>query len=173
MLILQTIASLQWRLMSFDIKAAFLQGKTQENRVIGIEPVLELANAMGLQKNQVCKLEKFAYGLIDSPYLWHKELDKTLRELSFRPSPFDPCVYLLYKPGESRPSGILGMHVGDGLCGGDKYFEEQVRKLEAKFPFGSKNPNHSLSLVSKCNNFPTITSFSLKQSMSQKLNPST
>ena len=160
MLILQTIASLQWKLMSFDIKAAFLQGKTQENRVIGLEPVPELVKAMGLQQNEVCKLEKSAYGLIDAPYLWYKELDKTLRELSFRPSPFDPCVYLLYKPGASRPSGILGMHVDDGLCGGDKFFEEQISKLESKFPFGAKKsqsftftgiemqqlPNHNIIL---------------------------
>ena len=160
MLILQTIASLQWKLMSFDIKAAFLQGKTQENRVIGLEPVPELVKAMGLQQNEVCRLEKSAYGLIDAPYLWYKELDKTLRELSFRPSPFDPCVYLLYKPGASRPSGILGMHVDDGLCGGDQFFEEQISKLESKFPFGAKKsqsftftgiemqqlPNHNIIL---------------------------
>ena len=160
MLILQTIASLQWKLMSFDIKAAFLQGKTQENRIIGLEPVPELVKAMGLQRNEVCKLEKSAYGLIDAPYLWYKELDKTLRELSFRPSPFDPCVYLLYKPGATKPSGILGMHADDGLCGGDKFFEEQISKLESKFPFGAKQsqsftftgiemqqlPNHNIIL---------------------------
>ena len=30
------------------------------------------------------------------------------------------------------------MHVDDGLCAGDKHFDEALRKLEAKFPFGSK-----------------------------------
>lgn len=30
------------------------------------------------------------------------------------------------------------MHVDDGLCAGDKYFEETLALLEKKFPFGSK-----------------------------------
>jgi hypothetical protein len=138
MLILQLIASLEWTLKSFDIKAAFLQGRTQENRTIAIEPVPELIKAMNLKEREVCRLEKSAYGLIDAPYLWFKELDRVLRQLSFIPSPFDPCVYLLYKEGSDRPSGVIGMHVDDGLCGGDSFFDEQLSKLETIFPFGAK-----------------------------------
>eukprot|EP00435_Cladocopium_sp_Y103_P040497 s1339_g11.t1 len=138
MLILQLISSMQWSLMSFDIKAAFLQGKTQDNRKIGLEPVPELAKAMGLKDDRICKLEKSAYGLIDAPFLWYRELDNTLKQLSFVASPFDPCTYVLYKPGASKPSGIIGMHVDDGLCGGDEYFQQQLQRLEAKYPFGAK-----------------------------------
>ena len=138
MLILQLISSMKWVLTSFDIKAAFLQGKTQEGRKIGLEPVPELARAMKLKENEICRLEKSAYGLIDAPFLWFQELDRTLRKLSFVPSPFDPCVYLLYKSGSETPSGIIGMHVDDGLCGGDGYFMEQLNKLEKTFSFGSK-----------------------------------
>ena len=138
MLILQLIASSHWTLQSFDIKAAFLQGRTQDNRKIGLEPVPELRAAMNLKSNEVCRLEKSAYGLIDAPYLWFKELDRNLRELSFVPTPFDPCVYVLYKPGQNKPSGILGVHVDDGLCGGDEFFQSKIDQLEAKFPFGSK-----------------------------------
>ena len=60
MLIAQVIASMQWTLMSFDIKAAFLQGKTQEDRVIAVEPVPEMVKAMNLKPNEVCKLVKSA-----------------------------------------------------------------------------------------------------------------
>ena len=94
MLIAQLLASMKWTLMSFDIKAAFLQGKTQEGRVIAIDPVPEMSKAMGLKQNEVCRLVKSAYGLIDAPFLWFTELDKTLRSLNFVPSPFDPCLYL-------------------------------------------------------------------------------
>ena len=93
---------------------------------------------MKLKENEICRLEKSAYGLIDAPFLWFQELDRTLRKLSFVPSPFDPCVYLLYKSGSETPSGIIGMHVDDGLCGGDGYFMEQLNKLEKTFSFGSK-----------------------------------
>ena len=47
-------------------------------------------------------------------------------------------MYLLYKENAAEPSGILGIHVDDGLCGGDAYFLAQLQKLENKFPFGSK-----------------------------------
>ena len=143
MLILQLISSMKWTLTSFDIKAAFLQGRTQEGRKIGLEPVPELARAMKLKENEICRLEKSAYGLIDAPFLWFQELDRTLRKLSFVPSPFDPCVYLLYKKGSDTPSGVIGMHVDDGLCGGDEYFAEKLTELEKVFSFGSK----------KCQNF--------------------
>ena len=96
MLILQLIASCQWTLQSFDVKTAFLQGRTQENRTLGIEPVPELREALKLKGNEVCRLEKSAYGLIDAPFLWFKELDATLKSLSFVPAPFDPCVYVFF-----------------------------------------------------------------------------
>eukprot|EP00435_Cladocopium_sp_Y103_P006472 s6061_g2.t1 len=159
MLILQLIASMNWLLMSFDIKAAFLQGSTQ-GRTIGLEPPVEMAKAMKLAPNEVCKLAKSAYGLIDAPLLWFHELDRALRELSFQPSPFDPTVYLLYREGQQYPSGVIGVHVDDGLCGGDDYFMAQLHKLEQRYPFGSKknqsfvftgiemnqNANHSITL---------------------------
>ena len=32
---------------------------------------------------------------------------------------------------------MVGIHVDDGIGGGDTYFNEQIQKLEKKFPFGS------------------------------------
>ena len=81
-----------WSLGSFDIKAAFSQGRTHEGRVMGIEPVPELAKAMQLKHNEVCKLDKSAYGLIDAPHLWFQTLCDELMQLGMEPSPFDPCV---------------------------------------------------------------------------------
>ena len=118
MLMLQLIASMGWDLQSFDIKAAFLQGKPQTDRVLGVEPVPELIKALKLQPNEVCKLEKGAYGLIDAPYMWYKAILEQLLELGFQQSPFDPCVFILRDPKTRIPDGILGLHVDDGLCGG-------------------------------------------------------
>ena len=91
-----------------------------------------------LKPSEVCRLVKSAYGLIDAPFLWYTELDQQLRSLNFIPSPFDPCLYLLYEEGKDEPAGILGVHVDDGLCGGNQYFHEMIKRLEAKFPFGSR-----------------------------------
>lgn len=38
----------------------------------------------------------------------------------------------------SKIHGILGVHVDDGLGGGDQIFKETIAKLEARFPFGNK-----------------------------------
>ena len=43
---------------------------------------------------------------------------------------------MLYNQG--LLSGILGVHVDDGVCGGDAFFEEKIRRLEQKLPFGSR-----------------------------------
>eukprot|EP00435_Cladocopium_sp_Y103_P048285 s125_g14.t1 len=138
MILLQLISSMGWSLGSFDIRAAFLQGKPQKDRVIGLDPVVELAKAMNLKQTEICKLEKSAYGLIDAPYLWFQTLQEELISLNFTPCPFDPCVFILRHPEDQRLSGVLGIHVDDGIHGGDEYFDAQISKLEAKYPFGSK-----------------------------------
>ena len=138
MMLLQLVSSMQWTLRSFDIKAAFLQGETEGARRIAVEPVPELAKAMGLKANQLCQLTKGAYGLMDAPYLWYRTLTKELIRLGFVASPFDPCLFVLRHPNSGELCGVLGIHVDDGLGGGNEYYAQQVAKLESKFPFGSK-----------------------------------
>ena len=138
LLLLQLLASNKWTLRSFDIKAAFLQGTPQTDRILGIEPVKELATAMGLKDNEVCKLEKGAYGLIDAPYQWYCAIREELVRLGFGISPFDPCVFILRNPQTGSPDGIIGLHVDDGICGGNERFIAKLDQLETKYPFGSK-----------------------------------
>ncbi len=137
MLILQLISSMMWKLQSFDISAAFLQGKPQADRVIGLEPVPELSSALGLSKDEVCKLTKGAYGLVDAPYLWYALRDE-LVTLGFEICPMDPCVFVLRHHQTRRLEGVLGVHVDDGICGGSPYFQNKIDCLEKKYPFGSK-----------------------------------
>ena len=106
MLLLQLIASNGWQLRSFDIRAAFLQGRPQSNRTLAIEPVSELVEALRLAENEVCKLEKGAYGLIDAPYQWFVAISEALKNLGFTQSPFDPCKFLLYHHETGTLEGI-------------------------------------------------------------------
>ena len=141
MLALQVIASHAWQLRSFDIKAAFLQGQPQADRITAIDPVPELRRALNLRSNEVCKLNKSAYGLIDAPYLWYCALVSELVNLGFEQSPFDPCLMILrtydQRTQESKLEGVLGIHVDDGLGGGSDVFVAKIKQLEMKFPFGS------------------------------------
>ena len=138
MLILQMLASRHWQLMSFDIKAAFMQGRPQESRQMGLEPVPEMRKELKLGDDDILKLVKSAYGLVDAPYLWYQALASELRALGFQEAPWDPCVWVLRDKDSRAPKGILGVHVDDGLCGGDADFQAKIDALERKFAFGSK-----------------------------------
>ena len=93
---------------------------------------------MQLEANEVCKLDKSAYGLIDAPYLRFQTLCSELKQLGMEPSQFDPCVCILRNPKMKTLSGILGVYVDDGIYGGDEYFKEQILKLEASRTKGVK-----------------------------------
>ena len=138
MILLQLIASMGWMLRSFDIQAAFLQGKPQSNRILAVEPVPELIEALRLKTNEVCKLEKGAYGLVDAPYMWFMAISEELLKLGFIQSPFDPCLFVFKNPKAGNLEGVLGLHVDDGICGGSSFFQEKLDQLETKYPFGSK-----------------------------------
>ena len=135
-LLIQTCVSNRWEIGSLDVKTAFLRGKT-DSRMLGIEPPEELRIKLGLRPNEVCQLLKGAYGLINAPLLWFRELTKTLQNLGFQPAPFDPCCYILFDE-HHKTRGFIGIHVDDGLFAGDQVFHEKVNQLEGIFPFGSR-----------------------------------
>ena len=142
MLALQLISSYGWSMMSFDIKAAFLQGQPQAGRTIAVDPTPELRAAMRMTSAEIGLLNKGAYGLIDAPYLWYCALVNELTSLGMEMCPFDPCLFVLREPGNSpnpgQLAGVLGIHVDDGICGGNEKFQAILQKLESKYPFGSK-----------------------------------
>ena len=138
-LLLQKICSNRWRLCSFDISTAFLHGKG-DGRLLGIQAPPEVKEALEMEKGDQCELVGGAYGRIDAPYLWYQELRKELLGIGFKQCPLDPCVFSLSTrdaSGKLRSHGILGIHVDDGICGGDQVFQEALQKLRKRFSFGS------------------------------------
>ena len=117
--------------MSFDIKAAFLQGQPQEGRTIAVEPTPELRAAMRMSAAEIGLLNKGAYGLIDAPYLWYCALVNELTTLGMEMCPFDPCLFVLRESNDStcpgQLAGVLGIHVDDGICGGNEKFQEVLQ----------------------------------------------
>eukprot|EP00435_Cladocopium_sp_Y103_P055151 s532_g18.t1 len=135
MLLLQFCSSSCWSIGSFDIKTAFLRG-SDDQRQLGLDPPEEMRIKMGLQDSEIVQLLKGAYGRADAPLLWFRELQKGLQSLGFTQSPFDPCLFIYEKAG--KVCGLVGVHVDDGLYCGTPEFHEQIRKLEAIYPFGSR-----------------------------------
>ena len=134
-LVLQTIASSKFRLGSFDITTAFLRGKADENNPLAMEPPPELRRTLRMSDIEVCQLLGNAYGRVDAPLLFYKELSRQLLELGFQRHPLEPCVFMLCTG--QRLHGLLGMHVDDGIYGGDELFEHKLSLLQKKLPFGS------------------------------------
>ena len=135
-LVLQTIASARFELSSFDIKTAFLRGKADQQNPLAMEPPRELRRELDMSDNEVCQLLGNAYGRVDAPLLFYKELSSQLKGLGFVQHPLEPCVFLLYSDGVLN--GILGVHVDDGVCGGDAKFSQKIQALQTKLPFGSR-----------------------------------
>ena len=138
-LLLQKICSNRWKLCSFDISTAFLHGKG-DGRLLGIQAPPELQEALSMGPQDQCELVGGAYGRVDAPYLWYQELRKSLLTLGFQQCPLDPCLFSLTErdsKGRLRCHGVLGIHVDDGICGGDRRFHEVLEQLRALFSFGS------------------------------------
>ena len=74
------------------------------------------------------------YGIVPWLKNWHAWVSK--------PVPFDPCLFILREPADSskagQVAGILGIHVDDGIGGGNEYYHSKISQLEKKFPFGSR-----------------------------------
>lgn len=95
-----------------------------------------MRNRMGLRENEICELRKSAYGLVNAPYLWYQELKEALLSLHFVMSPMDPCLFVLPGPNNSI-HGILGIHVDDGIGCGDYKYQQTIKQLQERFPFGA------------------------------------
>ena len=65
-----------------------------------------------------------AYGQVDGPFLG-------FQTLGFVQCPFDACTFCLVSPGPNGQPvahGVVGIHVDDGIGGGDERFFEAVHK---------------------------------------------
>ena len=138
-LLLQKVVSNRWKLINFDVSTAFLQGKG-DGRKLGIRPPPELRAALNVQEHDQCLLEGGAYGRVDAPFLWFQTFKETLEGLGFIQCPFDACTFSLVTPkpdGFPKVHGVLGIHVDDGIGGGDSYFTKIIQELRSIYNFGS------------------------------------
>ena len=134
-LVLQTTATMKFELGSFDIKTAFLRVKADSGNPLAMDPLKELHKALGLKDDEVDQLLGNAYGRVDAPLLFYKELSKQLDRVGFVRHPLEPCVLMPYSG--SKLNCIFGMHVDDGVYGGDRVFQENAM-LQKQLPSGSQ-----------------------------------
>ena len=131
-LLLQQVSSNSWPLINFDVSTAFLRGKG-DGRELGMHAPVELKSALQMSSTDRCGLTGGAYGRADAPLLWYNSFRKTLEGLGFVACPFDGCVFSLITKGKNgvpKVRRVLGIHVDDGIGGGDSYFQATIQRLK-------------------------------------------
>ena len=89
---MQWVASHKYRLISGDIKTAFLSGD-EDIRNIFISPTDDV-------RQNVLLLRKAVYGLVNAPMKWWDKLKKSLIEHGFTRCALDPCALVLRMSGK-------------------------------------------------------------------------
>ena len=128
------MASHKYRLISGDIKTAFLGGD-EDIRNIFISPVDDVRQKLNLDHETVFRLRKAVCGLVNAPKKWWDRLKKSLIEHGFTSCALDPCASLLRKSGKIH--GVLGVHVDDVIGGGNETFDRIMTTVRKEFDFGA------------------------------------
>jgi len=124
--ILAIAAAKQYKIISFDVKTAFLYGELEED-VYMYPP--EGYN----YKRKILKLKKALYGLKQAPLRWNIKFTDFLKEKGFIPLKSEQC---LFKRIDNDM--ILSIYVDDGLligsntCLMDEFLKELNRKFKIK-----------------------------------------
>lgn len=145
------------QLNQMDVTTAYLNGELEENILMKYPDYLEdylteimveestnedltiynmtkdmLKDIKNISKEKVCCLIKALYGLKQAGRQWYKKLDTELKNIGFKASEADPCVYLLEKRGAKI---IMAIYVDDLLIAYScpRKLEEVKRLLNSKF----------------------------------------
>ena len=125
-----------WQCETMDVRAAFLQGKAIDRRVL-VQPPKDLRN-----DETVWLLKKTIYGLGDAARCWFLTVSDKLKKLGCTQSLYDKAVFTAHRNNKFK--GLFGLHVDDFLYAGDKEFlSNTIGGLRREFDIGE----------SKCKNF--------------------
>ena len=111
--ILQWIVNEGHLLGSGDLNTAFLSGDPDPahkgSDALYIDPPSDLKRWLKLGPEDVLRLRKAVYGLINAPLRWHQRLSRALRQAGFVSLQMDPCVWIL-------PASSPVKHVSSCRC---------------------------------------------------------
>ena len=133
-------AKLAWRLMSADVKSAFLKGDAymDGSRELYLENVKGAPGEPRLPfGNALAKIRKGVFGLADAPRQWYLRLNRALLESGWQRSFLDYACWMLWSPDGTELEGVILSHVDDLLLGGNLRAQQSLLKLEELLGFGS------------------------------------
>ena len=133
---LQVIASLGADVELGDVTGAFLES-AELNRQGGKLFLRQPSSGLpGLQHQQLLETRLTLYGLNDSPKRWFLEVSNFLRNIGWKSSALDECVFVFFDPESKVLTGILCLHVDDLYLGGcGTACRRTINALRSRFPF--------------------------------------
>jgi ribonuclease HI len=118
---------------TLDIKNAFVHAKVPDEMNLYVSQPKGYEETGPNGKVLVCRLNKFLYGLLQSSREFNNQLDILLKNLNFKVSESDPCVY--YENVPENPITLL-IYVDDFLvtCHKKERIYEFATKVDPTFP---------------------------------------
>ena len=138
-----------WKLISGDVKAAFLKGDPYLDRILFICCTDERTSPpIPLAPGQLATVRKGIFGLADAPRQWWLRLSRSVREHGWTRTLIDGATWLFWEPGSApidssssgprKLHGIMVAHVDDLLFCGDAVAEAAFDAIGNELGFGSK-----------------------------------
>ena len=113
-----------------DVTGAFLES-AELNRQGGTHFLRQPSGGL-----QLLEIRLPLYGLNDSPKRCFLEVSNFLRNIGWKSSALDECVFIFFDPESKVLSGILCLHVDDLLLGGcGTAYRQTLSALRSRFPF--------------------------------------
>ena len=124
-----------WEIETIDVKAAFLQSRCIERDVYVTPPIEAKTN------NQLWRLRKPVYGLIDAARSWFLSLKDELIKCGCKQSRLDKAVFRW--TDNNILEGIFVLHVDDFLITGSiKFFNAVGGHIITKYIIGKRKNGH-------------------------------
>ena len=117
-LLMALSANFNFKIVSMDIRATFLQAKTLDREVF-VRPPKDIE-----KEGVIWKLLKPLYGLDDASRKFYLKVKETLQKLKLKTLPGDDAVYYEHKNGKLM--GIILSHVDDFTIAGTREFVNRI-----------------------------------------------
>lgn len=125
---LLTIAARRGMLVKhLDVKTAYLNADLDEEIFMRMPP-----GVTPTKSSSVLLMKKSIYGLRQSARMWNRKIDGVLRQMGFKPSSADPCLYVRHR---GQTSAFILLYVDDMLvaCSNQQEYEEIFKRLQGHF----------------------------------------
>ena len=126
-----------WKMLSADVKSAFLKGDPYVSRELYITKTNpRVGPEIPIPEGCLARVCKGIFGLADAPREWWLRLSRSLESRGWTRSPLDQASWFLWDSTERKElRGMIVSHVDDLLFGGDHVAEASLLDVGSELGF--------------------------------------